>query len=805
MAFLDRAWADKDANVVIIVAWAGVGKSTLINHWLGRMAAEHYRSAELVFGWSFYRQGTSVQTSSADEFLDAALSWFGDLDPRLGTAWEKGERLAKLVAHRRTLLVLDGLEPIQNPPGPQEGRLREQSLQALLRELAAFNKGLCVITTRTPVADIPAEKGSSALRRDLEQLSSDSGAKLLRALGVKGDEVELRTASDEFGGHCLALALLGSYLTDAYNGDIHFRKEVSARLAHDVRQGAHARKVMESYQTWFGEGPELSVLRILGLFDRPTDEKAVGALLKPPAIPNLTEALTDLSPTEWRTILAKLRRARLVAGKDPGNPGQLDTHPLVREYFGEQLRSEQTDAWKECNTRLYNYYRALAPQVPNSFREMEPLFLAAICGCNAGLYREALHEVYLPRIQRGNASFAANVLGVRATLLWVLSRFFKDGRWGSFAETILEGRSLGAEDQLFVLMQAGQYLTNTRGSSSPEARICYERLESLCNALDRPMSLYIALKGYWRYSLVTNKVSATMQVAQRIRSLAQERNDSALKLGGYIALAVPLYFAGDFEGARQYAGRGVEIWRTGQVQSRDDEVSQCAVGCLSFEALLEWHFGEISSCQATMAESISVAKALNNMQALTHALWHAGWLAQFQRNAAEVERMALDLFDLSTRQNFAPFLRRAAVLRGWARAASGETVEGISWIEDGIRDYRATGSVLDMPFLVALKAEALHFGDRTSDALEAINETETLMEEFENRYYCAELQRLRGVFLAALDADEAEIEASLQAAINTAKRQKSVSLMKRAEATYAEYRHQKASGSGGHGFRLPLF
>ncbi len=180
------AWANQHVNVVTIVAWAGVGKSTLVNHWLRRMAAEHYRSAELVFGWSFYRQGTSGDTSSADEFLDAALTWFGDPDPRIGTAWEKGERLAKLVAHRRTLLVLDGLEPLQNPPGPQEGRVREPSLQALLRELAAFNTGLCVITTRMPVADIADHEGTSALRRDLEQLSSDAGAKLLRALGVKG-------------------------------------------------------------------------------------------------------------------------------------------------------------------------------------------------------------------------------------------------------------------------------------------------------------------------------------------------------------------------------------------------------------------------------------------------------------------------------------------------------------------------------------------------------------------------------------------------------------------------------------------
>ena len=70
------------------------------------------------------------------------VRWFGDPDPRIGTPWEKGERLARLVAQRRTLLVLDGLEPLQNPPGPQEGRLREPSLQAFLPELAAFNAGL---------------------------------------------------------------------------------------------------------------------------------------------------------------------------------------------------------------------------------------------------------------------------------------------------------------------------------------------------------------------------------------------------------------------------------------------------------------------------------------------------------------------------------------------------------------------------------------------------------------------------------------------------------------------------------------
>jgi len=109
-----------------------------------------------------------------------------------------------------------------------------------------------------------------------------------------------------------------------------------------------------------------------------------------------------------------------------------------------------------------------------------------------------------------------------------------------------------------------------------------------------------------------------------------------------------------------------------------------------------------------------------------------------------------------------------------------------------------------MPLFLALRAEALHFAGRTLEGLEAIWEAEGAAERSEERWWSAELHRLRGVFLAALGADETQIEASFRAAIRIAKEQKSVSLEKRAETTYAEYRRQKASGSGVRGFRLPL-
>jgi predicted ATPase len=206
-----------------------------------------------------------------------------------------------------------------------------------------------------------------------------------------------------------------------------------------------------------------------------------------------------------------------------------------------------------------------------------------------------------------------------------------------------------------------------------------------------------------------------------------------------------------------------------------------------------------------MAEAISLAKELNDRHGLAVVLCWAAILGYAEGDPAEVERCASDLIELSTRHNFAYWLAVGAILRGWAQSASGDIAEGISWIEDGIRDYRAIGSILGMPYFLALKAEALYLADRTSEALEAIKEAEALADRYEQRNWSAELHRLRGVFLTAIGAEETQIEASFCEAIRIGKEQNSLSLEKRAQGTYAEYRRQKASACGGRGFRLPLW
>jgi hypothetical protein len=303
---------------------------------------------------------------------------------------------------------------------------------------------------------------------------------------------------------------------------------------------------------------------------------------------------------------------------------------------------------------------------------MEPLFSAVICGCNAGLFREALHEVYIPRIQRGDISFAANVLGARGALLSVLACFFEHGRWGSLVEAGVEGQILNAEDQLFILMEAGHLITAIRGMGAPEAGLCYERAESLARSLKYSPAFYLVLVGQWRHSLNTGKLSATMQIAKRLYALAQQQNDSSLLIGACAALACTLHYLGDFEASGQYAIRGFQLWRSLGARFPVVGVDNAAVGILCYKALFDAHIGDITSSRATMPEAISLAEELKDMHSLAVALGFAASLEIAEHNLAEVERYSSDLIELSTRYHFAHHLAVGSIFRGWARSASGD-------------------------------------------------------------------------------------------------------------------------------------
>ena len=424
LKLLDDAWADGGrTHVVVLVAPGGVGKTTLVKRWLDRLKSNGWRGAGCVYGWSFYSQGASDDRQASDDaFLNDALRWFGvEHDPAL-SPWDKGRLLAEAIARRRTLLVLDGVEPLQYPPGPQAGALRAPGVQALLRALAGAGQlGLCVVTTRETVGDLAEYERTAdnptggVLAHDLGNLADSDGARLLHRLGVTRagaaamveDDAELRAASREVRGHALALTLLGRYLALARGGDIRKRDLVKFEEADEEIEGGHAFRVMDAYTAWLKTSkqnrPLLAVLRVLGLFDRPANAGCLAALRRSPAITGLTEPLVNLTEAQWNLTLSRLVGCGLILRPERTSESSLpavndreslDTHPLIRTYFAKQLRAQNPQTWRAAHRRLFEYLKASVPHRPEGLDGLQPLYQAVAHGCQAGQSEQALNAVY---------------------------------------------------------------------------------------------------------------------------------------------------------------------------------------------------------------------------------------------------------------------------------------------------------------------------------------------------------------------------------------------------------------------------
>jgi tetratricopeptide (TPR) repeat protein len=457
LAMLDEAWSgEPERNVVTIVAFGGVGKSTLAAHW----AATKYGDVERYFDWSFYRQGSS------DVFLKTALEFFGDpaLAASAADGWTKGERLAHLVAQHRTLLILDGLEPLQDA---KTGELRDPALTSLLRGLAARNRGLCVVTTRQEIPDLDTWRKATAPQWKLAHLSNKAGASLLESLGVRGTTEERATLAADVKGHALTLTLLGKFLAEAHGGDIRRRDLVSLHEADHEETRGHAFRVMEAYEQWLardGRRVELAILRLLGLFDRPATPDCLSALRQPPAIEGLTDSIVTLTDAQWNRAVKRLVQLGFVeeqpweppriagyseeeaqrmtaeqtapADAHPPQPAPerrvagtaLDAHPLIREHFARRVRDSAPEAWRAAHSRLYEHLRDSVPYWPDAIDGLQPLYQALVHGCQASRAAETLEHVYHDRILRGTAGpyafYSWKMLGLFGADLAAVRCFF---------------------------------------------------------------------------------------------------------------------------------------------------------------------------------------------------------------------------------------------------------------------------------------------------------------------------------------------------------------------------------------------
>lgn len=462
LATLEVAWSDPHIHIASLVAEGGVGKTALAVEWMSRLAARDWPGVERYFDWSFYSQGVREQGgASADAFVDAALRHFEDPLPRSTSPYERGERLAHLVAERPTVLILDGVEPLQHGPGAVRGRVKNPALEMLLKGLAQRPfRGLCLVTTREPIADLGSYHGKTVREWKLDRLSEEAGAEVLHNAGARRAgaksiaerDAELRVASREVGGHALTLRLLGRFLKTAHGGDIRRRDRVELGKA-DEQQGGHASRVMSAYEDWLGdEGGDdgrrqLAILRLLGLFDRPASEGCISALRREPVIQGLTEPLVGIDEEDWNAALTGLEECWLVSRVDAA----LDAHPLIREYFARRLLEQDGKSWKAAHGRLYEHLRDSTEHWPGTVEGLQPLYQAVVHACDARREQEACDSVYRDRILRGGEFFSANKLGALGADLGAIACFF-DKPWSVVSS------SLRKADQSWLLHEAATRL-----------------------------------------------------------------------------------------------------------------------------------------------------------------------------------------------------------------------------------------------------------------------------------------------------------------------------------------------------------
>lgn len=494
LQLLYEIWDTGSSNVISFVAWGGVGKSTLVNKWLELMALENYRGAKSVFGWSFYSQGTGRSVTSADMFINNALHWFGDskMAESKSSPWDNGKRLAELIQQQKTLLILDGLEPLQSDYEHERGQVKDPALSVLLKQLAKSNAGLCVITTREWLTDIRKGK-ESILQKNLEQISPEAGRALLRVNGIRGTDEELEQVTRDFGCHALAVNLLVAYLQDT--DDRHIRNAASITdLDISEEEGRHPRRVMQALADRFGSSPELNLLHIMGLFDRPARAKEIKWLRTREEVPDLTDRIRWLTDDDWDRVITNLRHFRLIAPESHHNRGGLDAHPHVREHFGQQLKEINEESFKQGHLHLYEFLKMSARQLPDTLEEMEPLFAAVTHGCLAGRYQETFYDVYWKRITRGGEYYGKRKLGGFGADLAAVSCFF-ERPWSKPADGLVDQakavvfnlsgfalRALGRLTEAAEPMQAGM-----------EARIEQENWSEAAKDAGNLSELYLTL------------------------------------------------------------------------------------------------------------------------------------------------------------------------------------------------------------------------------------------------------------------------------------------------------------------------
>jgi class 3 adenylate cyclase/predicted ATPase len=342
--------------------------------------------------------------------------------------------------------------------------------------------------------------------------------------------------------------------------------------------------------------------------------------------------------------------------------------------------------------------------------------------------------------------------------------------------------------ELELQLALGSALMATRGYAAPEVEQAYVRARALCSHIGHTPQLFPVLHGLYRIYHVRGDLKAAQEVGEHLTKLAESLGDQALLVEAHRALGVPLLWLGEVALARAKLEEGTTLYDTKLLRSHAYTYGiDPGVVCLSYAALAWWFLGFADHALDRSQRALALAEELAHPHSRALALVWAAWLRQFLRDTDSTEELAQEAVRLCGEHGYPLWRAMGAILHSWALIESGRKPdECILQMWQGLADLRATGAGLWQPCFLGLIAEACNKVNRIDEGLMVLDQALGVVRERAERFYEAELHRLRGELLLRRNPEDISAsEACFQTAIAIARDQQAMSLKLRAATSLA--------------------
>jgi predicted ATPase len=340
------------------------------------------------------------------------------------------------------------------------------------------------------------------------------------------------------------------------------------------------------------------------------------------------------------------------------------------------------------------------------------------------------------------------------------------------------------QSELTLQTTLGPALMATRGYAAPEVAATYHRARELCEQAEETPEIFPVLWGMWLLYLGRAEHATARELGEQCLSLARRLDDPALLLEAHLALGDSWFHLGQPSQAHAHFEQSMRIYDPQQHHAlafRYDNADPGAV-CLAFAGLTLWMLGYPDQALERMNEALTLAQNLEHPFTLARVgLYYMTFLHQLRREWQAVSERAETAITVATEQQVALVLAVGPIMRGWALAMQGQGAEGLTQLRQGLDAYRATGAAFQRPHFLSMLAEVHRSLGQPEAGLTALREALTLVEKTGERYYEAELHRLKGELLLQHAAPEvSHAETCFQQALDMARRQQAKSLELRA-------------------------